>query len=151
MFAVEQSSTLAVDAHELWEAATTADGVNYELGPWLKMTVPRGAGELNVATAPLGVPIGRSWILLGGVLPVDYDHLMLAERDDLRFQERSTMGSLKRWEHERTIDPMGEARCRVTDRLEFEPRIPGTGRLATAIVGFLFRHRHRRLARRYGT
>jgi ligand-binding SRPBCC domain-containing protein len=148
---VEQTSELNVAADALWAAATTVEGVNYELGPLLKMTVPRGAAELNIVTAPLNVPIGRSWLLLGGILPVDYDHLTLTERGPgLRFQERSTMASLKRWNHERTVVPDGEGRCRVTDRLEFEPRVPGTGRIAAAIVRFLFRHRHSRLARRYG-
>jgi hypothetical protein len=149
---VEQTSALAVAADDLWAAATTGDGINYELGPILKMTVPRGAGDVNIANIPLNQPIGRSWILLGRVLPVDYDLITVTERGPgLRFQERSTMASLKRWNHERTVEPDGEGRCRVTDRLEFEPRVPGTGRLAAAIVRFLFRHRHSRLARRYGT
>jgi hypothetical protein len=149
---VEQTSALAVAADELWAAATTIEGISYELAPILRMTVPRGAGDMNIASIPLNEPVGRSWILLGGVVPVDYDLITVTERGPgLRFQERSTMASLKRWNHERTVEPDGEGRCRVTDRLEFEPRMRGTGRLAAAIVRFLFRHRHTRLARRYGT
>ena len=38
---VAQSSELAVAADELWEEVGTLDGVNRELGPWLRMTAPR--------------------------------------------------------------------------------------------------------------
>jgi len=33
-----------------------------ELRPWLRMTVPRGAGGLDVRSLEPG-PVGRSWIL----------------------------------------------------------------------------------------
>jgi ligand-binding SRPBCC domain-containing protein len=99
------------------------------------------------------VPLGRSWILLGRVLPVDYDDLCLAELEPgRRFLERSQTLSFSVWQHERIVEPLDDRSCRVTDRLGFELKrgiawIPGAARLATAIVGFLFRHRHRRLAR----
>jgi ligand-binding SRPBCC domain-containing protein len=102
------------------------------------------------------VPLGRSWLLLGRLLPVDYDDLRLAELEPgRRFLERSRTLSFAVWQHERTVEPEGEGSCRVTDRLGFELRrgvawIPGAGSLAAAIVGFLFRHRHRRLARSTG-
>jgi hypothetical protein len=34
----------------------------------------------------------------------------------------------------------------LTDRLTFEPRIPGTRGLARRVIAFLFRRRHRRMA-----
>ena len=60
------------------------------------------------------------------------------------------------WEHERAIRPLGPDSARLTDRLRFELRsplaaVPGAERLAVAIVRALFRHRHRRLAKLYGT
>ena len=65
--------------------------------------------------------LGRSWILLGGLLPVDYDDLKLAELEPgRRFLERSRTLTFSVWQHERIVEPEGEGRCRVTDRLGFE-------------------------------
>jgi hypothetical protein len=131
----------------VWARATTVEGVNHELGPWLRMTVPGSARGLALDAVPLGRPVGRSWVLLLGVLPIDYDEVTLVERGPgPRFLERSPMGSMRFWQHERIVEARGERGCAVTDRLTFQPRVPGTGRLARAIVERLFRHRHRRLA-----
>jgi hypothetical protein len=42
------------------------------------------------------------------------------------------------------------ASARRLDRLSFEPRLPGSGPLLERIIGATFRHRHRRLRRRFG-
>jgi ligand-binding SRPBCC domain-containing protein len=118
--------------------------------------MPKGLAGRTVDTVEVGVPLGRSWILLGRVLPVDYDDLCLAELEPgRRFLERSRTLSFSVWQHERIVEAEGEGRCRVTDRLGFELKrgivwIPGVARLASAVVAFLFRHRHRRLAAAHG-
>jgi hypothetical protein len=38
----------------------------------------------------------------------------------------------------------------VSDRLSFEPRLPGSGPLLERFIRATFRHRHRRLRRRFG-
>jgi ligand-binding SRPBCC domain-containing protein len=150
---VEQSSLVARPASEVWERAITEEGINDELAPILRMTMPAGLRGKTIDDVEVGVPLGRSWILLGGVLPLDYDDLCLAELEPgRRFLERSKTLTFAVWQHERTVEAEGEGRCRVTDRLGFELKrgvawIPGLARLASAVVGFLFRHRHRRLAR----
>jgi ligand-binding SRPBCC domain-containing protein len=155
MHSVEQASVLARPATEVWERAVTEEGINDELAPILRMTMPAGLRGKTVETVELGVSLGRSWILLGGVLPVDYDDLCLAELEPgRRFLERSSTLTFAVWQHERVVEPEGEAACRVTDRLGFELKrgvawIPGAPRLARAVVAFLFRHRHRRLAHRH--
>jgi ligand-binding SRPBCC domain-containing protein len=137
----------------VWERAITEEGINDELAPILRMTMPPGLRGKTIDTVEVGVPLGRSWILLGRVLPIDYDDLSLAELEPgRRFLERSRTLSFALWQHERTIEPQGDGSCRVTDRLGFELKrgvawIPGGWRLAIMVVGFLFRHRHRRLAR----
>lgn len=156
MHSVEQSTALAVAATEVWERAVTEAGINDELRPILRMTIPRGLAGKTVDTVELNVPLGRSWILLGGLVPVDYDDLRLAELEPgRRFLERSRTLSFSTWQHERVIEPAAEGGCRVTDRLGFELKrplaaIPGSARLAVAIVRSLFRHRHRRLTRHWG-
>jgi hypothetical protein len=132
------------------------EGINDELRPVLRMTMPAGLRGKTVATVAVGEPLGRSWILLGGLLPVDYDDLCLAELEPgRRFLERSRTLTFAVWEHERLIEPAGEGRCRVTDRLGFELKrplaaVPGCARLAERVVRLLFGHRHRRLARHWG-
>jgi hypothetical protein len=129
----------------------TPAGINDELRPLLRMTMPPSLHGKTISEVPLGEPLGRSWILLFGLVPVDYDDLGLAERGPgFRFLERSKMLSMSSWEHERTVAP-AEPGCEVTDRLTFRLRgplaaAPGSARLARAIVARLFAHRHRRLA-----
>jgi hypothetical protein len=137
----------------VWARATTEEGINDELAPILRMTMPGGLRGKTIDEVEVGVPLGRSWILLARLLPVDYDDLCLAELEPgRRFLERSRTLSFSVWQHERVIEPEGEHRCRVTDTLGFELRraiawIPGAARLAATIVGALFSHRHRRLLR----
>jgi ligand-binding SRPBCC domain-containing protein len=151
----EQTSVIDRPANVVWERAVTEEGINHELAPILRMTMPPALRGKTVDTVEVGVPVGRSWILLGGLVPVDYDDLCLAELEPgRRFLERSRTLTFSVWQHERIVEPEGEARCRVTDRLGFELKrgvawIPGAAALAGAVVGFLFRHRHRRLARLY--
>ena len=147
---VQRSSLLPISAERMWERATTPAGVNAELRPLLRMTMPRGLGGTRIDEFPVGAPAGRSWILLGGVLPVDFDDLCLVEVEPpRRFLERSRTLTFAIWEHERVIEP-DEDGCRVTDRLGFElrplpARLPGMAALAAWVVGALFTHRHRRL------
>lgn len=148
---VEQSSVVERPAREVWDRAVTEEGINYELSPILRMTMPRGLHGKTIDEVAVGEPLGRSWLLLGRVLPVDYDDLRLVELEPgRRFLERSRTLTFDPWQHERIVEEAGEGRCRVTDRLAFElkpwlRRVPGSARLARAIVAFLFRHRHRRL------
>jgi ligand-binding SRPBCC domain-containing protein len=150
---VEQSSIVARPAAEVWGRAVSEEGINHELAPILRMTMPRELRGRTIDDVEVGAPLGRSWILLGRLLPVDYDDLCLAELEPgRRFLERSRTLSFSVWQHERIVEPEGDGSCRVTDRLGFELKrgiawIPGSDRLAAAIVGYLFRHRHRRLAR----
>ena len=153
MQSVEQSSVIPRPAAEVWARAVTEEGINHELAPILRMTMPRRLAGKTIDDVEVGVPLGRSWILLGGLLPVDYDDLCLAELEPgRRFLERSRTLAFGVWQHERTVEPLDDGSCRVTDRLDFElrapvGRLPGSARAARAVVAFLFRHRHRRLAR----
>jgi ligand-binding SRPBCC domain-containing protein len=145
------SSRLAAPAADVWAFATTAAGVNEELMPIVRMTVPRGRGDLSIADVRPPERLGRSWILLGGVLPFDYDDIgVVSVGPGLAFSERSTMLSQRAWEHDRTVEPAGERACVVTDRIGFVPRIPGIAPLLRVVLLQMFRHRHRRLRRRFG-
>jgi ligand-binding SRPBCC domain-containing protein len=152
---VEQHSRLDARAEDVWRRAVTPEGINHELAPWLQMTMPAALRGRTIDDLPLGRRLGRSWLLLFGLIPVDYDDLALAERGPgMRFLERSKMLSMSAWQHEREVVPDGSG-CMVVDRLTFElrrplSRVPGSSRLARATVAWLFRHRHRRLRTWFG-
>ena len=146
MTVVERTTEVPAPAGAVWARVTSVEGVQHELRPWLRMTVPRAAKGISLEDVELNRPIGRSWVLALGVIPFDYDEITLVERGPgLRFLERSPMGSMRLWQHERVVEPRGDEACVVTDRLTFEPRVPGSRRLARRIVERIFAHRHRRL------
>ncbi len=118
--------------------------------PLLRMTVPRGRRGLSIEEVEPGERIGRSWILLGGLVPFDYDDIALVRVEAGSFLERSTMLSQRLWEHERTVVPRGAGGCTISDRVAWEPRLPLPGILLAPLISFFFRHRHRRLRRRFG-
>lgn len=139
-------------AEEVWQRVVTPEGINDELRPVMTMSMPRGAESLTVDNVPVGVPIGRAWLRLFGVLPFDYDHLTIAELEPgRRFREESTMLSMSLWRHERTVTPAGATASVVHDRVSF--RLRAGLRLSTPLVaaglGALFSHRHRRLQRHF--
>jgi hypothetical protein len=143
------SSRLAAAPAAVWERATSAEGINHELGPLLRMTMPRGVESLDLHGLEPG-PLGRSWILLFGLIPFDYDEIGLERIEPGRgFLERSTMLSQRLWEHERTIAAEGDGTT-ISDRLAWEPRLPLPGRLLRPLIAAVFRHRHRQLQRHFG-
>jgi ligand-binding SRPBCC domain-containing protein len=150
MRVVEQQSVVPASPETVWERVSTFEGVNDELRPVLRMTAPARVRGLDPSEVVLGERIFRSWVLLFGVLPIDYDDLTLIALEPGRgFHERSRMLSMRVWEHERTLSPEGTG-CLVRDRLSFEPRLPGMGPLLERVVRATFSHRHRRLRRRFG-
>jgi ligand-binding SRPBCC domain-containing protein len=150
------TSRVNAPPEDVWRRVTTPEGVNYELAPVLKMTIPRRLRSLTLETAPLDTRICRSWILFLGLIPVEFDDLTLAERGPgHRFLERSQMMTMRLWEHERSVHSDGPMSL-IADRVAFELRaglrqIPGSTRLSRLVIGALFRHRHRRLRRYFGT
>ncbi|MGC4250025.1 MAG: hypothetical protein QM605_00765 [Sphingobium sp.] len=113
------------------------------------MTAPVGIQHLTDISFKPGKPLFRSTILALGFIPFDWSDLTLVELEPgRRFVERSRMGSMRSWQHIRTIEPGGIG-CILTDALCFEPRWPAM--LAKAVIGLVFRNRHRNLKRRFGT
>ncbi|AJE87365.1 hypothetical protein SLNWT_6989 [Streptomyces albus] len=151
---VDRSTFLpGADPAQVWEAATRLEGINAELAPVMRMTVPQlmRGNKPSLADVPLGVPLGRSWILLGRLLPYDYDDVTIAEREEgRRFLEVSRMSSAQAWIHERVIEPHSGGAV-LTDRLTYllKPHLRPMTPLYRRTVQQLFAHRHRRVARRF--
>lgn len=144
------SSRLNASPAEVWDRIITPEGINDEMRPYLRMTLPPGVEQLDPESIEIGVPIGRSWILLFGLLPFDYDDVCLARLEPGRgFLERSKMLSQRSWEHERTLEATGDG-CLVTDRVCWEPRLGLPARPLRPVIGWFFRHRHKQLQRHFG-
>lgn len=151
---VRTSRLPGVDPARLWAGVTAMSGVNAELMPIMRMRLPKGLRDHDpsLRSMPTGVTLGRCWVLLGGVLPIDFDDLKVVEvQEGQRFLERSKTLSAGVWQHERTMGSTDDGGAWITDRLSYRLR-PHTRPLRRpfhAAMGALFTHRHRRLARRY--
>ena len=138
------SSELPLPAEVVWRRVSTMDGVNAELMPWMRMTVPRGEGETSLMEAPIGEDWFSSWLLLGGLFPMDRHTFQMESVEDCRFQEHSSSTLQAIWRHEREIIGANNA-CRVIDTVAFLPRLPLVGPLTLWIAKQVFTHRHRQL------
>jgi ligand-binding SRPBCC domain-containing protein len=142
-------SRLAAPADEVWAHATSMAGVNRELFPLARMTAPRGVEKLDERDIVPGRRVFRSWILAGGLLPIDFDDLTFVEIGPRRFLERSPMLSQRWWQHERVVEsaPFGSI---LRDTVEFEPRFAVLGKLQLPVFRLAFWNRHRQLVRIFG-
>ncbi len=146
---ITRTSVLPIDRAALWEVVGTMDGVNAELMPLIRMTSPKEARGFRIEDAPLGQVAFKSWLLLGGLLPVDLHALRLFEvHPGHGFVESSTSWLQSLWRHERTLQDTPEG-CRITDTVTFVPRLGLAAPLTRLIVGAVFSHRHRRLQNRH--
>ena len=149
-FAFVFESRLRAPAVEVWAHATTMSGVNRELAPLARMSAPAGRDVLDFAEIVPGQRLLRSWILAFGVLPVDYDDVTFVEFEPgRRFLERSPMLTQKVWEHERSVEPIGQG-CTLRDRVRFEPKLRPLGVLQLPVFRLVFANRHRNLVRLFG-
>ncbi|QRN97067.1 SRPBCC family protein [Archangium violaceum] len=140
------TSDLRAPPEEVWSHATRMQGVNREFFPLVRMTWPSSDGSLP-SPPPLGQRLFRSWILLFGLLPIDYDDLTFVEFEPgRRFLERSVLFSQKQWIHERIVTPTATG-CRLTDSVRFIPRLRPLGSLHLAVFRWAFHWRHRNLRR----
>jgi ligand-binding SRPBCC domain-containing protein len=144
------SSLLLAPREAVWARVSTAAGINDELWPLFRMTAPARLRREGLAAVQVGQRVCRSFVLLGGVLPVDWDDITLVELDPpAGFRERSSMLSQRVWEHERALEQTPDG-CRLTDRISYQPRIAVPDAVLRAVFSRVFRHRHRRLQRRFG-
>ncbi|WP_052007353.1 SRPBCC family protein [Burkholderia paludis] len=145
---VTRRSIVRASADSVWKRVTDPAGINDELFPILRMTVPASIRGKVIEEIPLGVPVCRSWFLLFGALPIDYDDITIARCEPGRqFREESTMFSMRSWTHERVLRDVPGG-CEVTDTLTYRLRFPLRFKrwLIRGVLGYLFAHRHRRLA-----
>lgn len=147
-------SVVAGTPEAVFAHATTMAGVNQELGPWVRMTHPADRAELAGQQFEPGAVLVHRVLLAGGIVPIDR-HARALERilegpEEYGFDEESTSLLQRRWRHEGRIVAV-DGGSSVTDDLAVEPRVSPVTPIVRRIVAAIFRHRHRRLARRFGT
>ena len=145
------ASRVATPGVDLWAVASTMAGVNAELRPLVRMTFPHDRASLVDHDVVPGEVVFRGWLLLFGVLPIDRHSLGLERVLDLGFDEESSSWLQQRWRHERRIVDHGDGTSTVTDHVVVVPRIAISRSIVAAMVGVVFRHRHRRLTERFGS
>ncbi len=138
-------SELAVAPAVLWRDITSMEAINAEMWPLLSMGAPDQVRSIQEVTP--GTPLFRSRLKLLTVLPIGASLLTLEQLQAPRgFVEASPMTGMQLWRHERWLEPQAGG-VRLHDRLTFTPR--WCPRLSRGMVRLFFRHRHRRLRRRY--
>ncbi len=145
---LEIKSELDAEPDQIKADIFSMQGVNYELLPLVKMTVPRAWRKAPVNDWPRNVRIFTSVILLFGLLPADLHVFRLKDAWDNGFEEESKSLMNRKWNHRRTIERQG-AGCVITDKVEFLPRLGIMGVVTKPIYAAVFRHRHGRLRARY--
>lgn len=150
-FRIEMETILPVPAETLWRDIMSMKGVNDELFPLARMTFPGPDDDYSLGDAPVREVLFMSVILGLTILPIDFHYLRFDRILDGRgFEENSTSLAHRFWRHTRTLEPAG-AETRLRDVVWFRPRVFAKGYLLQPVYAFVFRHRHRRLQRRYGT
>jgi ligand-binding SRPBCC domain-containing protein len=144
-------SQLRAPAAAVWKWITSVEGISAEMWPLMRMTVPQRIKTLTDADVRPGHRLFRSYILLFGILPIDYSDLTLLELTSGRgFIEQSPMGSMRLWRHERQLTTAEgpDSSVMLTDRLTFDPRFARA--VVAWFVGMFFRHRHAVLRKHLG-
>lgn len=143
-------SRLAAAPEVIWLRVSTMVGVNAELGPWIRMTHPAQSDSLEHLVITPGRPLFQSWLLFLGCIPLDR-HALTLERliPGTGFDEKSVSWMQRVWIHERRLEKLPGG-TRVTDRLQFDPRMTWLTPFLRLVVRALFRHRHAQLRRHFG-
>jgi ligand-binding SRPBCC domain-containing protein len=141
------STPLQASAQQVWAHASTFAGVNRELWPIAQMTFPPAMRRLTPEAIPLGRTAFRSWILLFGLVPVEFDDFMLVDLEPGRgFSEVSRMLGMREWRHRRNVESAGGG-CVLRDEVTMLPRWPWIGWLQAQVYQQIFQWRHRTLRR----
>jgi len=147
---IKISSFVKSPQHVVWNKISCIGGVNEEFYPILRMTSP----DLNMRLSSelvTGKPLFRSWLLLFGLIPFEYDHIQIDMCEDgCGFSERSSMLLMSEWNHTRTLTTTCRGTC-VTDTISFRPRLSWMGLFLYRIVSWLFFYRHYRLGVIFGS
>jgi ligand-binding SRPBCC domain-containing protein len=142
------ASTLPAPRQAVWQWITSWAGIRRETMPYFAMTAPRGMRSIAEVQVVPGQRLFRSYLLFGGLLPLDIlDLTVIALEPGRGFTERSPMLSMKQWQHQREILDAPGGAVALVDTLTFQPRLARG--LTRWFVTRLFEHRHAVLRRAF--
>lgn len=142
-----KTSVVNAPSDKVWAFVTSQEGINHEMGPYMKMTMPKAFRGKSIADVDPGTHVGKSFLLLFGLVPFGFDDITVAQIEPGRmFREESAMTGMRTWIHHRTLEPKGDTTV-VTDAVTLAPHlpVPGLARLLGSVLSAFFAHRHRRL------
>jgi hypothetical protein len=145
----KEESLLKTSATIVIDSQLNLHGVNYELGPFLRMSCPKEWKHRTLSEWPTGKQLFSSVIFAFGFVPIDLHKFFLVNTSENGFEERSTSLMNSLWAHCRVVEQEGEY-CRVRDNVQFSPRIGVVGILIKPLYQAVFKHRHKRLRARFG-
>lgn len=149
MLSLSFESHLRIPAEEFLKTLTMA-GVNAELAPLARMTVPESFSALNILDWPERQTLFQSWILLFGLLPIDRHTFFFESIDSGHgFSERSKSWVNQYWCHERKVIS-AKSGCKLEDTVSFKSRVPLIDMMLMPSYQLIFWLRHKNLRRRYG-
>lgn len=148
MISLKFESKLKATPEQVWKRITSVEGLTSEMWPIFTMTAPKDIKTLDDIYVKADKILFRSWILLGGILPIDFTDLRLKSLDPGKgFVEESNMGSMKYWRHERKIVPAEQGYVFVIDELTFQPKF--LSGISVKTIKFFFEHRHKNLRKQF--
>nr|WP_174505329.1 hypothetical protein [Acinetobacter sp. Marseille-Q1620] len=135
-------SELSASRQQIWQWITSVEGISKEISPYFRMTAPKNIRSINDLQPEAGKKLFRSYIFLFGFLPIDYSDMTLVKLEpEQGFIENSPMGSMKNWQHIRSIIPSHTTnKLLLVDELTFEPHFAKP--LVVWFIKKVFKHRH---------
>lgn len=144
-----KSVKLNVDRNTFIKNQLSFMGVNYELNPIVHMAAPNEWKNRLLTEAPVNKKLFSSIILLFRLIPVDVHNIHFKLILENGFKESSNSITMKEWNHNRNINNL-ELGCILTDEISYSTRIPFLDVIIKPLYSYVFRHRHRRLIKKYG-
>jgi hypothetical protein len=86
----EPTSHVRADPATVWRRVVSPAGINDEMRPWMTMGLP---SDRTIDDVPLGVPAGRVWLRLGGLVPFDESRSSRVSRGSVRWCGRCSSPS----------------------------------------------------------
>lgn len=123
-------------------------GVNYELSPILKMSVPEKWATTSISDWPINEELFSSKVLFFGFIPIDLHSFTFLFVNTSGFKESSKTLINSVWSHERTISNNGSGAI-VSDVIYFKSKLGFLGYLFKPVSQAIFAHRHKRLILKY--
>jgi hypothetical protein len=144
----EMETQLVISSNDLARDTLNMSGVNYEIGPLLKMSSPDIWQSKSITEWPTNQNLFSSNILLLSLIPIDRHYFNFKSIDSFGFKETSKSLINSLWSHERVITSVGSGSV-IKDVIMYKSKLGILDNLFMPIYEAIFKHRHNRLRAKY--